>query len=219
MTQTIALFIGKPSKKRIVDLPSYSVTGDPSILNGEYTVKPFAGLSDEYHHYMCGVGIIFDDKEGNPNILRDTRDNIVSEGPNIPPHYMQGTNDDPNLVTLYRGMQLAQEVPTIHPGWHERGTLEQCYAAAMEGVDWNTDLVEKIQGAIGESRFRDIMNSPLPSDEFDLAIRKLQTMESVLKESDMEFDPQPLLREIERGTLQRTPTIDKLVANYIPATG
>ena len=189
MSETTVLFNGGRSEK-IVRGGGYS---------GKYFVTPFAGVAN-----YIGIGIIIHDAA--PRTLKDTKGNVISE--TDPVYHFEGDWSGNNLVAAYRGMQIVQEMPVIELGRLSPGTLGSCYGAAIDILKGRHPHWVEIEARIvGEQKLEGIMNSQLPSDEFDGAIIYLQL-------NGKEFDIEPLIRELNRGTLQRTPTLDKLVADY-----
>lgn len=186
MAETTILFQGKQSEK---------------IVEGnKHMVTPFVGVAQN-----IGLGIIFNHVM---RTLQDTKGNPVSE---FNPVYKfdGGIGVPQDLVAAYRGMLMIQGIPEIELGRYLGGTLDSCYTAA-----WDISIgrqqfayIRDIESKLGTGKLEAIMDSQLPSDEFDEAIRFLQ-------ENGREFGVEPLVRELSKGTLQYTPRLEKLALDY-----
>lgn len=150
-------------------------------VDGKSTkVIPFAGTDRDGEFSSMGVGLIYSDS-GKGQIWGLAM-----------PH---------DIIASYRGMRIAEEVPTFG-----HGTLAACWYAGKNNVDSSDrGYINYIKGMIGADKRREILRAPLPS--FDDAIKSMQ-------KRNIDFDVYPFLTEIKKGSLSMTPVLEQVVNDY-----
>jgi hypothetical protein len=143
-------------------------------------VIPFAGTDRDGEFSQMGVGLIYPVEQ------------TASIWGLVAPH---------DIVASYRGMKIAEEVPTFG-----HGTLAACWYASHRDVHPSDKrYIDDIEGMIGADTRQRILNTPLPS--FDEAIQ-------VMMEKGIDFDVYPFLAELDQDNLTRTPVLEKAVNDY-----
>lgn len=106
-----------------------------------------------------------------------------------------------NLVGSYRGMKIAEQMPSF-----DYGTLASCwYAGHSEGDIEKDKYVLEVEAAIGAKKRKEILEAPLPN--LDDAIKKLE-------EHDIDFDAYELLVEIKAGRLEPSEIVNRAIDDY-----
>ncbi len=143
-------------------------------------VVPFAGTDRDGEFSQMGVGLIYPVEQS------------ASIWGLVMPH---------DIVASYRGMKIAEEVPTFG-----HGTLAACWYAGHRDVHSSEQrYIDDIVGMIGADKRQQIISAPLPS--FDEAIQ-------VMMEKGIDFDVYPFLTELDQGNLTMTPVLEKAVNDY-----